>query len=188
MAEKSNSQNEPKVEDVVKVISSRHSDERVAGLIQEQKGFPDPASIELHEPFVDPFAPPKWCDKDQYAYAWVDPNDEIALNRAIEHDYWQIVTRSNHPGANNSDFRAHGAVERRGMILMYRPLELEKRLRFLSVKRHMDQMQAQIEGAEGPNWKRSMEVGEDIPAPGFKPFAGEPAGSEGIQVEETYPK
>jgi hypothetical protein len=172
---------EAKVEEVVRVISGRTVDERVASLISEQKDFPDPASIEIHESFVDVFKPPKWCDTENYAYAWVDPNDDTQMDRAIRYDYWQIVTRSNHPGANNSDFRSHGAVEKRGLILVYRPMDLEKRLRYLGVKKHMDMFAAQKEGDKGPNWERSMEVGEDVPASGFKPFVGEEAGGEGIK-------
>lgn len=171
-------------EEVVRVISTRTVDERVSGLISEQRDFPDPASIELHEPFVDVFQPPKWADTKLYAYGWVDPSDEVQLDRAINHDYWNIVTRSNHSGATNSDFRNHGAVERRGMILVYRPIELEQRLRFLGVKRHKDMMGAQLEPKKGHKWERNMEVGEDVPAPGFKPFAAETAGSPVVKAED----
>jgi hypothetical protein len=172
-------------EDIVKVITSRTVDEKIASLVQEKREFPDPSSIELSEPFVDVFKPPSWCDTQQNSYAWVDPNDEVQLDRALNYNYWVIVTRSNHPRARTSDFRTHGAVERRGMILVYRPQDLDLRLRYLSEKRHTDMMEAQKEGAKGDKWERSMVVGENVPAPGFKPYYGEPAGKEGIVSMET---
>ena len=70
------------------------------------------------------------------------------------------------------------------MILVYRPLDLEERLRFLGVKKHKDMMGAQMETKKGNKWERNMEVGEDVPAPGFKPFAAEPAGSPVEKAED----
>lgn len=180
MAKDDSKPKETKVDEVVRVVTSRTVDERVAALVSEGRDFPDPSEIEIHEPFKDIFEPPSWCDPKLYAYAWVDIADDIQLERAIHHDYWQLVTLSNHPQARRSDFRVHGAVERRGMVLVYRPLELELRLRYLGVKQHMETAAALKEGDKGPNWERSMEVGVDVPAPGFKPVVGELAGQEGI--------
>jgi len=180
MAKEESKPKDTKVEEVVRVVTGRTVDERVAALVSESRDFPDPLDIEIHEPFKDVFEPPSWCDTANFAYAWVDVSDDIQLERAMNHDYWQIVTLSNHPKARSSDFRIHGAVERRGMVLVYRPIELERRLRYLGVKQHLESARAVEEGDKGPNWERSMEIGTDIPAPGFKPVVGELAGQEGI--------
>lgn len=170
-----------KSEELVKVITSRSLDEKVASLVQESREFPDPLSIEVHEPFVDVFKPPDWCDENQNAYAWIDPNDDVQMERALRHDYWHIVTRSNHPRARSSDFRIHGAVERQGMLLVYRPKDLDLRLRWLSTKKHHDMAQAQLEGDAGHKWEKTVEFGENVPtSPGFRPVVGERAGQEGL--------
>ena len=175
--------------DTIKFITSRSVDEYIGSLVQEpDTGFPDPSSIELYEPFTNPFEPPSWCNQELYVYAWVDPHDQVQMDRALKTDHWQMVKLINHPNAKDSDFRTHGAVERRGMILIYRPVELERRLRLLNEQRHHSLMSSQLETRVGDKYEKTAQVGESVSSDGFRPYVGEMAGAPVEKAEDMVSK
>jgi hypothetical protein len=171
--------------EIVKIITGRSVDEKIAGVVQDQRDtFPSPLDVTIEEGFSDPFKPPKWFDQENFAHCWLDPNDEVAMDEAMEQKHWCIVTRSNHPQAKNSDFRAHGAVERRGLILAYRPKDLDTRMRWLPTKRHLDIMGSKLAGQQGPQHELTLSIGEEATAGKFTPFVAEEAGSPAASAQE----
>jgi hypothetical protein len=171
--------------EVVKVITGRSVDEKISGVIQDQKDvFPSPLDVSIDEGFSDAFKPPGWCDVERFAYCWLDPNDEVGIDEAMEQKHWLIVTRSNHPKGKNSDFRAHGAVERRGLILAYRPRDLDSVMRYLPTKKHLDIMGSKLQGQKGPQHELTLSVGDEKESGKFTPFVAEEAGHPVAKASE----
>lgn len=122
------------------VLNQPTSDEFVGRLVDSQEEyFPPIDQITISEPFVDAFAYPKWCNQENYAFCWVDLRDDIERHKALEVNYWKIVTRSSSclkGKITERDFRDHGAVERRGMFLVFRPKDLDAHIRHVPVQTH----------------------------------------------------
>ncbi len=131
-----------KVEKVVldKVLTKTTTNDQISRMIDDQsESFPSPSEISVDEPWIDPFDIPKWCDVKKFAFAWIDPKDDIQRHRAMDIGYFRIVTRMSSCIAGKPierDFRDHGAVERQGMILVFRPKDLDDHLRTYPVKAH----------------------------------------------------
>lgn len=177
------------VEEVVRVVSSRTDvEDKVSRVVEKhsEPTFPAPETIELIEPFVDPFEPPSWCDRHLYEYGWLDPRDDIGWERGLKKDHWHIVTRNNHAKYDNVDFRdAHGAVERMGMILVYRPWALAERLRFLAVADHMRASESYKEPKEERYTERRLKVGLEARDEKItEVYAHEEPGEEGLIVSK----
>lgn len=183
------------------------TDLEISRLVQTQdESFPDVSDIQMDQPWLDPFKLPKWADLEKYEYGWASVHDQVQLDAAINGGYWRIVNRSNHYSAPFQDFHhTHGAIERRGMILMYRPLEIARKLRELPVQIHRERTEAieqgkQLSGAEltagrfdgetGAHKSFSgLPTGKDI-RPGSDPkpgdiFAAESPGEEGLKINEN---
>ena len=129
--------------DVLKsVLEKPSADEFVERIVESQDDFfPSVDQITISEPFVDAFATPKWCDRENYAFCWVDLRDDIERHKALEVNYWKVVTRSSSclkGKITERDFRDHGAVERRGMFLVFRPRDLDAHIRHIPVQTHAD--------------------------------------------------
>ena len=111
-------------------------------MIEEQsEDFPSLSDIEISEPYVDPFAIPKWCNQEKFGFAWIDVKDDIQRHRAMDIGHFRIVTRTSScikGDYNERDFRDHGAVERQGMLLVFRPKDIDDRLRTYPIQAHKD--------------------------------------------------
>lgn len=161
------------------------TDLEISRLVQTQdESFPDPSDIQMDQPWLDPFKLPKWCDVEKYEYGWASVHDQVQLDAAINGGYWRIVNRSNHYSAPYQDFHhTHGAIERRGMILMYRPQEIAKKVRDIPVQIHRERAQALEEGKVLDGASLSMSKTADDSAPKAKDIAAfEEAGKEGLNI------
>lgn len=174
--------------ETVRLIASEDVDSEISKLVQTQReGFPDTADIQLWEPFRDPLKFPVFCNLLEYEYAWLDKNDKYRpLSVALEQGYWQIVTRSNHFQGRYSDFRDHGAVERMGMILVYRPRSLGDHLRQLPERRHLEISRAAEEGTSGEYYERTLHKGTEVSTGGEVIYAQEQPGEEGLQPTGAF--
>ena len=85
--------------DITRIGKEVELDTIVSGLVKSLDGkkFPEAKDIKIAERYVDPFAFPKGCDLENYAYAWVDLSDDIQRTTAINNEYYLLVTRMNHP-------------------------------------------------------------------------------------------
>lgn len=167
-----------------KIIIPESKDAHITRLVAEKdRPFPEDATLDLWEPFRDPFKVPEWCNQEMFEYAWLDPNDRYRpFEVALEEGYWNIVKRINHPSAPNSAFRSHGAVERATQILVFRPKDLGDRMRALPMQRHLeiakdrkagkvgDHYEVEFSEASGDRGSRSITAPTQI-------FAQEEAGS-----------
>ncbi len=182
------------------------SDLEIAALVKGQdESFPDVSEIQTDQPWSDPFKIPKWCDTEKYEYGWASVHDKVQLDAALNEGHWRIVNRSNHYSAPHPDFHhTHGAIERRGMLLMYRPVEIAKKMRQIPVKLHRDRAESiesgkQLSGAEltagrfegetgahktlaGEHTGKDLRPGDD-PKPGDI-FASEEPGEEGLRIHD----
>lgn len=154
------------------------SDIEIAALVKGQdESFPDAADIKMDQPWQDPFKIPTWANTEKFEYGWASVHDKVQLDAAISEGHWRIVNRSNHYSAPYTDFHhTHGAIERRGMILMYRPMEIAKKMRQIPVNLHRDRTEAiesgkQLSGAEVTAARFDGESSE------HKTFTGVPTGS-----------
>lgn len=140
-----------------KVLSKPSDKELISRMVESQEeGFPSLSDITLEEPYVDPFAVPKWCDVVNYAFAWIDLKDDIQRHRAMEVGYFKIVNRSSSCIAGKvteRDFRDHGAVERQGMVLVFRPKDIDDRLRTRSVFLHGEIVDSLAAGKVGDGYQ-----------------------------------
>ena len=125
---------------VDKILAKTTTADIVSQAISSQAdNFPEASDIEISTDFVDVFAPPKWFDKDRFAPCWVDPTDHRQWNMAME-GYFKVVNRNSACILNlkdaEKDFRDHGGVMRGDSLLLYRPKELDLKLRTYPVEVH----------------------------------------------------
>jgi len=124
------------------VLKKPSTSEKISRLIDDQKeDFPSLSEVEVNTKWVDPFSFPKWCNQKDYAFGWVDYKDDIQMYRAFEEEHFKIVNRSSsciNGKINERDFRDHGAVERQGMLLIFRPKDLDEKLRTFPVSAHKE--------------------------------------------------
>ena len=129
-----------------KVLTEPTQSELIGRMVEGQdETFPKPSDIVLEDAYVDSFSVPKWCNEKDYAFAWMNPRDDIERHRVLEVGYFKIVNRISPcilGKPNERDFRDHGAVERQGMILVYRPKDLDDKMRTKSVLAHRDMVSA----------------------------------------------
>ena len=129
-----------------KVLAKTTTKDMISRMIGEQsEDFPSLSEITLEEPYVDPFAVPKWCDQEHFAFAWIDPKDDIQRHRAMDVGHFRIVTRMSsciNGKPNERDFRDHGAVERQGNILVFRPKDIDDRMRTRPVVLHEEMVES----------------------------------------------
>lgn|SRR5574343_19313 len=129
------------------------TDERIGRFLSEQSAeFPDASTISVDFKYQNPFEVPNFLDQANYAYAWLDPNDDIQMYNALEQGYYKIVTRSSSCILNSrradAFFRSHGAIELQRMILGFRPIEIENRIRQMPVIQHKAIVESLSEGSE----------------------------------------
>ena len=106
-----------------KVLSEQ--DKAIAGIIASQ---PDQSSVSItdyHKPHD--FDLPKECETygDKFDFRWLS-KDTRMLDRAVNVKGWTIVNRVSDVKVPEYLFRAHGAIEKRGMILAYRKKDIGK--------------------------------------------------------------
>ncbi len=175
----------PKEDKVLDDILSKPTDRDFISQIVEsqEESFPDASEIEVTYKYQDPFEIPKWCDQENYAFAWGDLRDDITRHRILEVQHFKIVNRMSpciiQKKILHRDFRDHGAVERQGVFLVYRPKDLDEKLRTYPVLRHAEMVGALRAGKSGDGYDISGSKGEDSSK--IDVFAAEPAGEEGIK-------
>ena len=138
------------------ILDQPSGDDAIDRLVKDQvEDFPKASEIQADFRFVDPFTIPKWCDQKNYAFAWADLRDDLSRQRLLEEQHFRIVTRVSCCIKGNyreRDFRNHGAVERRGLILVFRPKDIDDRLRNISVLTHMDMVSTLEAGKQGDKY------------------------------------
>lgn len=113
-----------------------------------------------------------------WAYEWKrhtllgaqDPSYQVQLSRGG----WEPVPVDRHPEMMPSDYTGGESIERKGMILMERPLEISARARALELKKarsQVNQKEQQLSGA---------------PAGENSPFAAHNKGSPLVQINKSY--
>jgi hypothetical protein len=140
-----------------KALNQPSEGEQISRMIADQEeSFPSVSEITLDEPYVDPFAIPKWCNTKDFAYAWIDLKDDIQRYRAMEVGYFRIVNRSSScisSKVTERDFRDHGAVERQGMVLVFRPKDLDDKMRTRAVSLHGDIVEGVSAGKQADGYE-----------------------------------
>lgn len=140
-----------------KVLAKPSDSDLISRMVESQEeSFPSVSDITLEEAYVDPFAIPKWCDQKKFAYAWIDPKDDIQRHRAMDVGYFRIVNRLSScisGKVTERDFRDHGAVERQGMLLVFRPKDLDDRLRTRPVFAHKEMVESMEAGKEADGYE-----------------------------------
>jgi hypothetical protein len=168
-----------------RVLSKPGDSEMVARMVQSQEEtFPSASDITLDEPYVDPFLPPKWCDTKEYAYAWIDLKDDIQRHRAMEVGYFRIVNRTSScitGKVTERDFRDHGAVERQGMVLVFRPKDLDDKLRTRAVHLHGEIVESMAAGKEEDGYSLTHTKSKSDDGSKLDVVAYEEAGEVGIK-------
>lgn len=173
-------------EDSLDAILAKPTDKDFIGrMVESQEDtFPDASEIEVSYKYQDPFEFPKWCDQDCYSFAWADIRDDIIRHRVFEESYFRLVRRISpciiQKRLVQRDFRDHGAVERQGQFLIYRPKDLDNKLRTYPVLRHAETVSALKSGKSGQGYEFSQSKGEDDSK--IDVVAAEHAGTEGIEV------
>lgn len=185
---------EKSVVDVMEAIQQEpDTDERIGRFIADQGAeFPDASTISVEFKYQNPFEVPRFLDQENYAYAWLDPNDDIQMYNAQEHGHFKIVTRSASCilDTRKADpfFRSHGAIELQRMILAFRPIDLERLLRQAPVKYHEAMVSSVSEGKEKEGYETSFGKfrGDHNKDDGkmSSVFAYEEAGEEGLKYTE----
>jgi hypothetical protein len=157
-------------------------------LTEQEEQFPKAADIEVEFKYSDPFEVPQWVDQQNYAFAWLDPTDDIQMHRALDNEFFKLVTRSSScikSGAKgyDKDFRAHGAVERQRMVLAFRPKDLDSKLRTHSVVQHAAMIESVSTGKETEGYTTSFDKfrGDVDKGGSIDVVAYEEAGTEGIK-------
>lgn len=177
--------------DVMEAIQQEPDvDERINRFIADQGAeFPDASTISVEFKYQNPFEIPGFLDQQNYAFAWLDPNDDIQMYNAMEHGHFKIVTRSASCilDARKADafFRSHGAIELQRMILAFRPMDLERLLRQAPVKHHEAMVESVSADKEKEGYSTSFgkfrgDADKDA-GKMSKVEAFEEAGEEGIQ-------
>jgi hypothetical protein len=172
--------------ELINKVLDKPSDEDFIGrmLSAQDEDFPSVSDITLDEPYVDPFAIPKWLNQATYAYAWIDLGDDIQRYRALDVGYFKIVNRSSSciiGKYSERDFRDHGAVERQGMILVYRPKDLDDKLRTRSVYLHGEITSSMAEGKKEDGWELTHSKSKTDTGSNIDVVAYEEAGEIGIK-------
>ena len=146
-----------------KVLHKTSDSDFISRMVESQEeAFPSASDITLDEPYVDPFAVPKWCNQVDYAYAWIDPKDDVQRHRALDVGYFKIVNRLSScisGKVTERDFRDHGAVERQGMILVFRPKDLDDKLRTRAVFVHGEMVESLAAGKKEEGWDTTFSKG-----------------------------
>jgi hypothetical protein len=137
-------------------------DERIGRFLAEQGAeFPDASTIEVDFRYQNPFEVPGFLDKENYSYAWLDPQDDIQMYNALEKGFFKIVTRSSSCiiDARKADpyFRSHGAIELQRMILGFRPTDLENRMRQAPIVQHKAMVESLTEPKEKDGYSTSFD-------------------------------
>ncbi len=174
------------IENILQKPSDAEFIERMIETQEEE--FPSVSDITIIEPFVDPLAFPSWCNQTDYAFAWVDLRDDIQRHNTIEAGYYKIVNRSSSciKGGTKPlerDFRDHGAVERLGLFLVFRPRDIDAYIRGKAVQIHADM----VKGIEAPKKEEHFEVSGLIRGEKDTKIdivAYEEAGKEGLKFAE----
>jgi hypothetical protein len=158
---------------------------------QNEDDFPLASEVEVTAKYVDPFEPPNWLDKEYYAYSWVDLRDDIGRHRALDTGHFKIVTRTSScikGKINDRDFRDHGAVERQGMILVFRPKDLDDKLRTYSVLKHGDMVASIAAGKQEEGFELTHSKSkEDRGGSGIDVYAFEEAGVHAPEAKDLKP-
>lgn len=171
------------------VLTEPSSDDTVRRMIDSQEeSFPSASDIKMDFSYVDPFAIPKYCNQKDFAFAWIDLKDDIQRYRALEVGFFKIVNRMSScfiGDPNGRDFRNHGGIERQGMILVYRPKDLDDTMRTVSVMRHSEIVSSIQSGKDNPEgYSTSFEKGRGEGSK-IEVVAYEQAGEEGIKSVGT---
>ncbi len=151
------------IQDVMAAIQQEpDTDERIGRFLREYDGeFPDAASIEVDSGYRNPFEIPAFLDRENYKYAWLDPEDDIQMYNALENGFFKIVTRSSScikdPRKADPYFRSHGAIELQRMILAFRPTDLDNRIRQIPVIQHKAMTEAVVAGKEAEGYETSFD-------------------------------
>lgn len=160
-------------------------------LDQNEDDFPALSDVEVSFKYVDPFEPPDWLNKVDYAYSWVDLRDDINRHRALDTGYFKIVTRTSScikGKINDRDFRDHGAVERQGMFLVFRPKDLDDKLRTHSVLKHGDMVSSVSAGKQEEGYEITHSKSkEDRGGSGIDVYAYEEAGVHAPEAKDLKP-
>jgi hypothetical protein len=129
-----------------KVLKQPSASDEISRMVEDQTEiFPSVSDIQVSHKWVDPFEVPKWCNQKEYAFGWIDPKDDIQKHRAFDEQHFKIVTRVSScikGKITERDFRDHGAVERQGMILVFRPIDLDAKMRTFPVSLHTGMVDA----------------------------------------------
>lgn len=175
-----------------KVLKKPNDQDFLASMVQHQtEDFPSVSDIEVSSAYQDPFEVPKWCNQKDYAFAWVDLRDDIDRHRALETNYFKIVNRmspciSGIP--TGRDFRDHGAVERQGVFLVYRPKDLDDKLRTHAVLRHAEMVESISAGKSELGYETTFSKSkEDKGGSGIDVYAYEEAGEHAKTADDLKP-
>jgi hypothetical protein len=151
----------------------------------QTEDFPSVSEVSVSEAYVDPFSIPKWCDQKRYSFAWANIRDDIERHRVLEAGFFKIVNKMSSCIKGKileRDFRDHGAVERQGMFLVFRPKDLDEKLRTLAVLRHGDMVESVAAGKSGQGYEITHSKSkEDRGSGGLEVFAYEEAGEVGLK-------
>lgn len=182
---------ESSTKDIVSEILRKPSindDAFMATVVDSQnEDFPSVSEVSMSERYVDPFQVPKWCDEVNYAFAWANLRDDIERQRVLETSFFRIVNRSSSCIVGkpfDRDFRDHGAVERQGMFLVFRPKDLDDKLRSRSISLHNDMVSSLSAGKEGSGYDIThTKSKEDKGGSGLDVYAYEEAGVHAEKAE-----
>ena len=170
---------------IAEVLKKPSDDDFISRMVESQEeGFPSASEITLDEPYVDPFGVPKWLNSERYAFAWIDLKDDIQRYRALDVGYFKIVNRSSScikGKYTERDFRDHGAVERQGMILVYRPKDLDDKMRTRPVYLHGEMTDALSAGKREEGWELTHSKSKTDDGSKMDVVAYEEAGEAGIK-------
>ena len=169
-----------------KILPGRSDGDMIERMVDNaDENFPDAASISMDYSYQDPFKFPSWCDEQNYSFAWIELRDDIQRHHAMEVEFLKIVTRTSScikGRLDDRDFRNHGAVERQGMILMFRPRDLAERMRSKPVLAHKETVAALQAGKEDSEKKWDIDYSNKDSK--IDVVAYEEAGTEGIKTVE----
>lgn len=170
---------------ISEVLKKPTGDAYISRMVESQEeSFPSASEITLDEPYADPFVVPKWLNQTNYSYAWIDLKDDIQRYRALDVGYFKMVTRSSSciiGRYTERDFRDHGAVERQGMILVYRPKDLDDKMRTRPVYLHGEMTDALSAGKREEGWELTHSKSKSDDGSKIDVVAYEEAGEVGIK-------
>jgi len=175
-----------------KVLTKPSDKDHITRMVmdQDEDTFPIVSEVEVTAKYIDPFEPPSWFDKENYACAWVDLRDDINRHRALDTGYFKIVTRTSScikGKINDRDFRDHGAVERQGMFLVFRPKDLDDKLRTYSVLRHGEMVDSVSAGKKEEGFEITHSKSKEDKGSGIDVYAYEEAGVHALEAKDLKP-